>query len=133
MKLPLTMSFSFLLLAACPLLSPAGETPSDVQLRKHIVGTWSSDRSSALTVFSNGTFVSGYTNIHSSPRYGWNYEGRWALTNSIFMLSVTNTRAWGITNEPRHLTIERWKILRLDDREYVSESGGITNVMVRQK
>jgi hypothetical protein len=37
------------------------------------------------------------------------------------------------TNEPRHLNVERCKILRLDDREWVSESGGITNVMVRQK
>lgn len=128
---PITVLSLFLLATFSALW--AGEDQSDVQLRKRIVGTWSSDASSALTVSSNGTFVSGWTNIHSTPKYGWSYEGRWTITNAIFESSVTNTQTWGITDEPRHLSVERWKIVRLDEKEFVGVTRGITNVMIRHK
>jgi hypothetical protein len=133
------MNVSPLWFAAAALLAGCGQhdgpaMPSpDAKLRSRLLGTWAIEERGATTLGPDGTFSSRWTNAYASPMAVWEYDGVWTVTGGVCFSAITNSQSWGTTNRVAEGKTDVFRILTLDERELVWESGGQTNSLTRKK
>src|SRR5689334_14809269 len=123
------------LIAACSRSDSSQLNPADLKVRKALIGTWmrqTNDSSGALTLRSDGTFKSGWTNVASGPIRSWQYEGYWTVTAGVCVATQTKSESTGTTNKLPPST-ERWRIISVDAENLVSEINGETNSLTRKR
>lgn len=90
----------------------------DEKLRRTITGTWTRENNGVLTLASDGSFSSGWTNFDS--KVAWTYEGQWEITNRVCVMTVTKSHAWNTTNSAEAVgSVDRVRIVRADGHELV--------------
>jgi hypothetical protein len=107
---------------------------ADLKLKNALVGTWTRqtiNTGGTLTLASDGTFKSGWTNLASKPLHSWLYEGYWTVTGGVWVVTETNSKAVGATNNPP-LSTNRWQIITVDSQSVVWVSDGQTNSLSRK-
>ena len=110
-----------------------GPATPDAKLRSRLTGTWAIEGRGATTLGPDGTFSSRWTNAHATPMAIWQYNGVWKVTGGVCVTTITNSQSWGTTNRVADGKTDLLRILALDERELVWESGGQTNSLTRKK
>jgi hypothetical protein len=127
----LTLSVS----ATCSRNDSSSTNPGDVKIRKALIGTWvrpTNSSSGALTLSSDGTFKSGWTNVASEPIRSWRYEGYWSVTGGVCVAAETRSESIGTTNKMPPST-NSWRIINVDAERLVWELNGETNTLTRKR
>jgi hypothetical protein len=113
-----------LLLAACG--------PRTPKYRNPLVGTWARTNDGSMTLLEDGTFHSRWTNFSAKPAADWSYDGTWEIKDGFLVCVVTNANAHNTTNAEAVGSVERYSIVRVDNNQLVTESGGQTNSFERR-
>lgn len=121
------------LLAGCGQHDEPATVSPDANLRSRLTGTWAIEGRGATTLSLDGTFSSRWTNAHATPVWVWEYDGVWTATGGVCVATITNSQSWGTTNRVAEGKTDLLRILALDERELVWESGGQTNTLTRKK
>jgi hypothetical protein len=88
--------------------------PSDEKLHREITGSWTRG-GSTLTFDSDGSFQAG------------TYRGTWDVKDGYLISVLTNTS----TQNPARVSIDRFKILHVDERQLVYGDARLTNSLER--
>ena len=83
MKFLGALLISGLLLMGCGGRAKPDLLSTDAKLAKAITGVWTEENHGMMTLASDGSFSSAWTNFHSNPVQGWTYEGKWKITNGV--------------------------------------------------
>jgi hypothetical protein len=121
------------LLVGCGQHDGPGTRASDAKLRSRLKGTWEIEGRGATTIRHDGTFSSRWTNAHATPMAVWQYDGVWTVTGGVWVSTITNSESWGTANRVAEGKTDVMKILAVDERELVLESGDHTNLVTRKK
>jgi len=100
-----------------------------------MIGEWTkqtNNLSGVLTLRSDGTFKSGWTNPASNPIRSWEYEGYWTVTEGVCVTTETKSESIATTNKLPPGT-ERWKIVNVDAESLVWEFNGETISLTRKR
>lgn len=131
---PVLLPLAALGIAAGGCSDRANRDAKDVQIHRAIVGTWTMETNrveGVLSLHPDGSF-SGYWSNMVAPR-GWRSEGEWWITNGDCAMVITSKAAWNYTLHGPTGTLERIRILRLNDRELIGASDDQTNKWTRRK
>ena len=121
MKITLRLIMLSILLTAC------GSLSSDETIRRKAVGTWApiSHPSRVIQNKPDGSFV---CQDAKSPANVLTVAGRWQVTDGFMVMRGTNASLPGA--EP---LVERYQVVRIDDREMVLRRDGQTNLITVHK
>jgi len=120
MKIIIQLCALGLLLAGC------SKVPSDVDVRKKVLGAWKMPAGRAIVTFDpNGTCV---TKI---PGVDLTMQGTWRVDGGFFVLTITN--AIGSETHSALGEVQRYKIVSMSDRDLVLQMEGKTNLVTAHK
>jgi hypothetical protein len=123
-----------LLFAACDHRKALGRSQTDAEIQQTIAGTWGlviSNVEGVITYRPDGGF-SGYWSNMLGPR-GWRFEGEWKIVDGDLVSVLTNKSAWNFTLHGPTGTVDRVRILRLNDQELIAAFEEQTNKWTRRK
>jgi hypothetical protein len=129
MRVTLVFALFALLLTAC--------RTSDGELRRQVVATWSKETPFSWvdpiqftdTISPDGRFSESFGH-RSEPV---TYQGTWKVRNGEFVLTITNALGTG-NHQPDFAEVgkvKRWRIIRVDDRQFIYTADGRTNLFTR--
>jgi hypothetical protein len=104
----------------------------DTKLRQQIAGTWiTSDSNGIIKINSDGSFVTKWTIANTNTIYKLIYEGTWQIKDGIMISTIS--KADGYERHEVVGTVDRYKIIRLNDRELFYEFGTNQTIMLNRK
>ena len=91
-----------------------------------MIGTWKSGAEGNVNISSDGSFSSKF---YSSNKLIVSYEGIWQVKDGVWITTIT--KASGTRHYDPVGTVDRMKIIRVDDHELVTDWGHQTNLLSR--
>ncbi|PWU10501.1 MAG: hypothetical protein C5B50_25420 [Verrucomicrobia bacterium] len=118
-----------LVLTACHRRNEPQVSTRDAELRKVLIGTWGQEGRGATTIFADGSFSGCWSNSNGTKI--WALDGTWTITDDVYVATITNSQSWGTTNRVSEGRVDRLRIIRLTSEQFVHESDGQTNSLIR--
>lgn len=106
--------------------------PADAILRQKLVGKWDRVGVGMASFAADGTYSSGWTNLHVKPTKVWMYGGTWEITNGACVMTTKTTNGLNVTNLQAIGTREQWKVVQLDETKLIMESGEQRTALTRK-
>jgi hypothetical protein len=115
------IGFAIVLLIAVALLSLQHyRRPNDAELGQRVVGGWVGPSDILeMTMSSDGSYVSKFT------RKGLDYEfdGTWKIKDGFLIMTLTANKSTNTKHTPQVGSVERFRIIHVDDQELIDEVG----------
>lgn len=124
-RLIITLAGTAGLLTACGHRQPP-------TLREELTGTWRVEPKGAMTLAADGSFHSRWTTVLTNAAPVWTYDGTWDVQDEYLVETITNASALNSTNHEAVGHVDRFRIVRVDDYNLVTEIGSDTNFFQRQ-
>ncbi len=117
------MRFTLGILALSLLLTACSQR--DTLLGQQIAGTWTREGASTVTITPGG----GFYVISRKPDHTNFFAGTWQVRGGIFVMTMTNGPAFN--GNALAGTIDRYRIIHVDNHQFVCEEEGQTITLTR--
>jgi hypothetical protein len=109
----------------------------DALLHKQLTGTWVRGDSGVMTINSDGSFHSRWTNTLTNTTKEWIYDGTWDVRDGFLITTTMKSEARNTTNSEAIGSVDHFTIIRVDATHLVTEltgekDFGETNYFVRR-